>query len=60
MAKKDKFGTEKRSESAKWTSKVMGPQDFSEDHKLRMPGTFEKGQTPEPNSATEDADSKVS
>ena len=60
MAKSEKFGTERRSESAKWTSKVTGPQDFAEDHKLRMPGTFEKGHVPEPQSATEDADDKVS
>ncbi len=45
MAKK--IATERRSESAKWESKVIGPTDFTtDDIKLRPPGSFEKGKKP--------------
>lgn len=43
---KEKIGTERRSESARWTSQVIGPQDFKEDHVARPVGSFEKGQKP--------------
>jgi len=42
----DKIAITKRADGAKWTSKVIGTQDFKEDHKLRQPGTFEKGKKP--------------
>lgn len=46
MSKKDKFGTTRRDEAARWTSKEIGLSDFKEDYKLRTPGSFEKGAKP--------------
>jgi len=43
---KSKFGTEKRADGAKWTSKHVGVGDFAEEIKMRPVGTFEKGQVP--------------
>ena len=43
---KEKFGTERRDEAAKWRSTVIGPQDFKEDYVQRPVGSFEKGKKP--------------
>jgi hypothetical protein len=43
----------KRADGVKWTSEEIGTQDFAEDHKIRTPGSFEKGQKPAGDSADE-------